>query len=168
MPPLKILFLVRHAKSSWEDDTLTDQDRPLNPRGERDAPRMAKALAKRGVKPDLMLSSPALRARATAQVFADALHYPRQRILIDDRLYPGTPVKLLTSLREHGADLGCVMLFAHNPALAELASRLTGTVTAMPTCAVAQLHFEAASWSELRASTLSTVVLERPGKSSSD
>jgi phosphohistidine phosphatase len=84
---MKTLFLVRHAKSSWDDPALPDQDRPLNDRGKRDTPKMAERLAKRDVKPDLILSSPAMRALMTAEIIANKLDYKRKDIVVDDRLY---------------------------------------------------------------------------------
>jgi hypothetical protein len=77
---MKTLFLVRHAKSSWEYTALPDKDRPLNDRGKRDAPKMGKRLAKRDVKPDLILSSPARRALTTAEIIAKKLNYKRRDI----------------------------------------------------------------------------------------
>ena len=84
---MKTLLLIRHAKSSWDDPALPDKDRPLNDRGRRDAPKMGKRLAKRGVKPDLILSSPALRALRTAEIIAKMLDYQRRDIVLNERLY---------------------------------------------------------------------------------
>ena len=86
---MKMLFLVRHAKSSWDDTALPDKDRPLDDRGKRDAPKMGKRLAKRDVKPDLILSSPAKRALTTAEIIAKKLDYKLKDIVVDDRLYAG-------------------------------------------------------------------------------
>jgi hypothetical protein len=86
---MKTLFLIRHAKSSWDDTALPDKDRPLDDRGRRDAPKMGKRLAKRDVKPDLILSSPARRALTTAEVIAKKLDYKLKDIVVDDRLYAG-------------------------------------------------------------------------------
>src|SRR5881628_1035318 len=84
---MKTLFLVRHAKSSWDDTALPDKDRPLNDRGKRDAAKMGERLAKIDVKPDLILSSPARRALTTAEIVAKKLDYKLKNILVDDRLY---------------------------------------------------------------------------------
>src|SRR5437899_10475758 len=92
---MKTLFLVRHAKSSWDDTALPDKDRPLNDRGKRDAPKMGERLAKRDVKPDLILSSPARRALTTAEIIAKKLDYKRKDIVADDRLYAGEADDLL-------------------------------------------------------------------------
>ena len=94
---MKTLFLVRHAKSSWDDTTLPDKDRPLNERGERDAPKMGKRLAKRDVKTDLILSSPARRALTTAKIIAKSIDYKPKKIVVDDRLYPGAADDLLNT-----------------------------------------------------------------------
>ncbi len=75
---MKTLFLIRHAKSSWDDTALPDKERPLNDRGLRDAPKMGERLAKRDVKPDLILSSPAVRALRTAEIIAKKLDYRRK------------------------------------------------------------------------------------------
>ena len=75
---MKTLFLIRHAKSSWDDPALSDKDRPLGDRGRRDAPRMGKRLAKRNVRPDLILSSSARRALTTAEIIAKKLDYKRK------------------------------------------------------------------------------------------
>src|SRR5213594_3445645 len=97
---MKMLFLVRHAKSSWDDTALPDKDRPLSDRGKRDAPKMGKRLAKRRVKPDLILSSPATRALTTAEIIAKKLDYKRKNILVNDRLYAVEASELLNVLRK--------------------------------------------------------------------
>jgi len=94
---MKTLFLVRHAKSSRDDTRLPDKDRPLNDRGKRDAPKMGKRLAKRDVRPELILSSPAMRALTTAEMIAKKLDYKLKEIVVDDRLYPGDADEMLTS-----------------------------------------------------------------------
>jgi phosphohistidine phosphatase len=94
---MKTLFLIRHAKSSWGDTALPDKDRPLDDRGKRDAPKMGKRLAKRDVKPDLILSSPAMRALATAEIIAKKLDYKLEDILVDDRLYASEADDLLNA-----------------------------------------------------------------------
>ena len=84
---MKTLYLVRHAKSSRHDPSLSDRDRPLDERGKQDAPKMGQRLAKRDVRPDLLLSSPAVRALTTAQLIAEEVGYKRKDIVVDDRLY---------------------------------------------------------------------------------
>jgi len=159
---MKTLFLVRHAKSSWDDASLPDEERPLNERGKRDAPRMGKRLAKRHVKADLILSSPARRALATAKVIAESIDYKRTRIVVDERLYPGAADEILNIIQRLGKKLDRVMIVGHNPALAELAHRLSSEITRMPTGAVAEFTFDTKSWPLLDNSLLVAVALERP------
>jgi phosphohistidine phosphatase len=146
---LKTLFLIRHAKSSWEDTALPDKDRPLSGRGRRDVPKMGKRLAKRDVKPDLILSSPARRALTTAEIIAKKLDYKRKDIVVEDRLYSGAVHDLLNVIHKLGDELERVMLFGHNPELTDLAQRLSSEITHMPTCAVAEFMFSAKSWSNI-------------------
>ncbi|HEV8258568.1 MAG TPA: phosphohistidine phosphatase SixA, partial [Casimicrobiaceae bacterium] len=146
---MKKLFLVRHAKSSRDDPALADKDRPLNDRGKRDAPKMGKRLAKRRVKPDLILSSPAVRALKTAEIIAKKLDYKRKNILVDDRLYAVEAGELLEVIRKLGDQVERVMLIGHNPELTELAHRLSSKITHMPTCAVAEFTFDAKTWSRI-------------------
>lgn len=162
---MKTLFLVRHAKSSWEDSGLSDRDRPLAQRGERDAPKMAKHLAKQDVDLDLILSSPATRALATAKIFAEKLQYKKKNIVVDERLYPGHVHQLFELVRGLDDKLRRVMLFGHNPAFLEFAHRLSKTIKRMPTSAVAAFVFDAKSWSELGEAELRSVLLDYPKKS---
>ncbi len=162
---MKTLFLVRHAKSSWNDAALPDKDRPLNDRGRRDAPKMGERLAKRDVKPDLILSSPAMRALETAEIIAKKLDYRRKDIVVDDRLYAVGADDLLDVIHELDDKLERVMLFGHNPELTELAHRLSNKITDMPTCAVAEFAFDAKSWSSIGKGKPARVTLDSPKKS---
>src|SRR5512145_1295013 len=159
---MKTLFLVRHAKSSWDDPALPDQERPLNDRGRRDAPMMGERLAKRDVKPDLILSSPALRALTTAEIIAKKLDYKRKDIVVDDRLYAVGVDDLLAVIHELRDKLKRVMLFGHNPELAELVHRLSGEITELPTCAVAEFTFDVNSWSRIGRGKPAKAVLDYP------
>jgi phosphohistidine phosphatase len=161
---VKTLILVRHAKSSWDDPNLLDKDRPLNARGKRDAPKMGKRLAKRAVTVDLILSSPAIRAIKTARVLADELDYKLKEIVVDDRLYPGAVNDLLEIVHNLGRKLNAVLLVGHDPALSELAHRLSSDITHMPTCAVAEFTFNAKSWPVVGKATVATVALDVPKK----
>ena len=162
---MKKLFLIRHAKSSWGYTALPDKDRPLNDRGKRDAPKMGKRLAKRDVKPDLILSSPARRALTTAEIIAKKLNYKRRDIVVDDRLYACAVRDLLNVVHKLGDNLERVILFGHNPELTELAHRLSSEITHMPTCAVSEFTFNAKSWSHIGKPKLAKVVLDYPKKS---
>ncbi len=146
---MKTLFLVRHAKSSRDDPSLPDRDRPLNDRGKQDAPTMGKRLAKRDLKPDLLMSSPALRALTTAQLIAEEVGYKRKDIVVDDRLYTSSPDDLLAVIRVLDKRLDRVMLFGHNPEFTDLAHRLSSEIVDMPTSAVAEFSFDTKAWSDV-------------------
>jgi phosphohistidine phosphatase len=159
---MRTLFLVRHAKSSWDDTALPDKDRPLNDRGKRDAAKMGGRLAKYDVKPDLILSSSARRALTTAQLIAKKLDYKLKNIVVDDRLYAVEADDLLGAIRKLGDKPKRVMLFGHNPELTELANRLSNKITRMPTCAVAEFTFDAKSWANIGEDKPTEVTLDYP------
>ena len=145
----KELFLVRHAKSSWDDPTISDHERPLNERGYRNAPEMGRRLSDRGVSPHALISSTALRARTTAEIMAGSLNYPKDQIVFDRALYHASA----TELQEYIGGLNdahtSVMLFGHNPGMTSLVSHLFGlTIENLPTCGVVYLQFSTESWGE--------------------
>ena len=160
----RTLFLIRHAKSSWDGVALPDKERPLADRGKRDAPMMGKRLARRQVKPDLILSSPARRALSTAEIIANELDYRAKDIVVDDRLYATEPEILLRVICELSDKLKCVMLVGHNPELTDLAHRLSNDITLMQTCAVAEFTFDSKSWSTIGAVKPAEVALDYPKK----
>lgn len=112
---MKTLLLIRHAKSSWDDTSLPDKDRPLNTRGERDAPKIGERLAQRDVKPDLIVSSPARRALATAEIIARKLGYRLKNIAVDDRLYAVAADDLLDVIHKLDNENDNVMLLVTIP-----------------------------------------------------
>src|SRR3990172_9356587 len=97
---MKTLYLVRHAKSSWKDVGLSDFERPLNKRGKKDAPFMAKLLRQQKIKPDLIISSPANRASATARIFCETLNYPFEDLLLEPRLYEASSHEILEIVKD--------------------------------------------------------------------
>jgi phosphohistidine phosphatase len=146
------LTLVRHAKSDLGLPGQQDWDRVLNRRGQQDAPEMARRLRSRRMKPDLILSSPAVRALSTASIMARELKVPAERIAQDERLYLADPLQIVEVVRELGGDAAHVMVFGHNPGITECANQLSAgeTIDSMPTCAVFTACFALADWSELR------------------
>jgi phosphohistidine phosphatase len=161
---MKTLILIRHAKSSWGDISVPDQERPLAGRGKRDAPEMGQRLARRGVKPDLILSSPALRARSTAEAIAEELDYKLKDLVIDDRLYGGGADELLEVIGELDDKVKSAILFGHNPGLTELAHRICNEIADLPTCAVAEFRLDAKSWPGIGQARLAKVELDYPRK----
>lgn len=159
---MKTLFLVRHAKSSRDDPSLPDRQRPLEDRGRRDAPKMGKQLARRKVKPDLIISSPALRALTTAQLIASEICYEQNDIVIDDRLYDGSVDNLLVVVRALDKKFERVMLCGHNPEFSDLAHRLSSEIMNMPTCAVAEFRYDTKAWGDVGNVSPSKVRLDVP------
>jgi len=162
-PRWKTLFLVRHAKSSRDDTALPDRGRPLADRGKHDVTEMGKRLAEREVKPDLIMSSPAVRALATAEVIATSLGCKRKDIVVNDRLYAGKADDLLDLIQALGDEFEYVMLVGHNPELTELAHQLSSEITDMPTCAIAEFTFDA-KWPDFGRAEPTQVALDYPKK----
>lgn len=148
---MRRLTLVRHAKSDWSLAGQPDWDRPLNRRGQRDAPEMARRLRARKLKPDLILASPAVRALTTAAIMARELRVPAIRVRQDERLYLAGPGDLLMVVRELGGTSQHLMLFGHNPGITDFANRLSAgeQIDNMPTCAVFTALFDLADWATL-------------------
>jgi phosphohistidine phosphatase len=151
-PERKHLLICRHAKSSWDDATLSDFARPLNNRGERDAPEMGRRLARRDIRPDLILTSPAERAMSTAVHYAAQLGYPLANIRMHPDQYAATVPRLLSLLQEVEPQVATVLFVGHNPESTALANMLGDTrIDNIPTCGIVALEFSVASWRDLEA-----------------
>lgn len=156
---MKHLTLIRHAKSNWDDTGLSDFDRPLNKRGERDAPRMGRELERmiqsgnQLPRPDRLVASPARRAWTTAILIAREIHYPEDQILKEPRIYEASTLTLFCLMREWDAALGHVLMVGHNPGLESLARKLDprfrGDGHKFPTCGVSLLTLRADTWADL-------------------
>jgi phosphohistidine phosphatase len=146
---MKTLYLLRHAKSSWGDPTLSDFDRPLNKRGLKAAQLMGNHMRKQKIRPDLVLSSPAKRNRQTLETLLEhARLEPKTRF--DERLYAAGSTDLLNVLRKADDRAESVLVVAHNPGLQDLLEVLTGKLETMPTAALARIQLDLDSWSEIR------------------
>lgn len=147
---MKKLTLIRHAKSSWDNATLADHDRPLNDRGRRDAPFMAQLMASRGWRPDLLLSSTALRAYSTAQQFAIALGMTEQDIRREARIYEAGVLQLQYLIQELDDRLSHVAMFGHNPGFGMLAASVQqqGFIGNLPTCGIVEIATEVSHWAD--------------------
>jgi phosphohistidine phosphatase len=143
---MKELFLVRHAKSSWKDETLSDFERPLNKRGKRDAPFMGKFIKQQGVKPDLFISSPASRTLSTAKIFAEETGYPFGHLLVEPKLYMASRKDIFELIKEIDDLYNSVMVFSHNPGLTDFAVYLGANIDNIPTCGIAAFDVNAESW----------------------
>jgi phosphohistidine phosphatase len=166
---MKKLFVVRHAKSSWDNPSLDDIDRPLNKRGKRNAPEMGQRLAQRDVMPDLMLSSPAKRALSTAKRIAKEISYPKEKIVVDDRIYHGTNQEVIDVLREQENALTTIMIFGHNPGFTDLVNHLSdSSIYNIPTCGLAEIDFDIVSWEDIGKSKGQLIEFDYPKKISAE
>jgi phosphohistidine phosphatase len=146
---MKTLLLIRHAKSSWDQTGLSDFDRPLNERGKKDAPIMAKRVKEKGVELDHLISSPAKRARKTAKYFAEEFGFKKEEINLVEALYGATQTEFLQTVKDINDKYNTIALFSHNPGITDFASSLTNVrVDDMPTCAVFALQIETDSWKD--------------------
>lgn len=151
---MKKLYLVRHAKSSWDNPSLNDFDRPLNGRGRKDVPRMGAWLKKQGIVPDIILSSPALRAITTARKLIATLGLGTDVLVTDKRLYLASPEEMINVVSEKGGLSEEIFLVGHNPGHTDLANSLSqARIDNLPTGAVFAVQFNINSWSELRTHT---------------
>ncbi len=146
---MRTLLLTRHAKSSWDDPLQGDFDRPLNARGERDAPRMAVRFAERGLRVDLLVSSTACRAWQTACAFAAALGRTEGAILPAPSAYHASEASLLDIVHELPAAAQTVMLFGHNPGISGFAHDLCGTSGELATCHTVCIRLDVEAWTDV-------------------
>lgn len=144
---MRNLYLIRHAKSSWDTPGLRDFNRPLNERGLQDAPRMAKLLAKEGVQPDLIISSPAKRALTTALFFAEAFGIPEEQVVREQDIYEASVRDLLRIISALPDAAHTVLLFGHNNTLTDVANLFTEDfIENVPTCGIVRIESASPNW----------------------
>jgi phosphohistidine phosphatase len=148
---MKRLTLIRHAKSSWKDLSKGDFERPLNKRGKRTAPLVARHLATGVIAPpDCFLSSPARRALATAKIIVQELGYKTEDIVFEQRIYEAPLISLYEVLREVDKRCDHLMMFGHNPGFQMLAHSLSGYEREnFPTCAVLSIELDIDDWAKI-------------------
>ena len=148
---MKQILLVRHAKSSWDDPSLSDFDRPLNDRGENDAPIMAKKMKERKIKLDALITSPAKRAKQTCKYFAKELDIRKKKIVEVEELYEAGPDNFYNVIENLKNKWDRVAIFSHNPGVSSFANFLTDThIDDMPTCAVFAIKADLKKWKDFR------------------
>lgn len=162
---MKRLTLLRHAQADNPVSDQQDWDRPLTKRGERDAGEMARRMKALRQRPVLILSSPAIRARQTAEAFSKCFHNAQLQ-LVDD-LYLAEPKQLLTAIHELGGSAAHLLVVAHNPGIAEFADQLSQDrrVDGMPTGATVTAEFDLENWQDLRPGTGINVEFDCPQRS---
>ena len=144
---MKSLTLLRHAKSSWDDSGLADHERPLNDRGARDAPEMAQRIHEAGIRPSLIISSPARRTWETAKALANEISYPTEFLQRDNKLYLASLDTLIDYVGKQDNGFNNIVVVAHNPGITDFANFLCPGVTAnMPTCGVLSVTIDADDW----------------------
>jgi phosphohistidine phosphatase len=162
---MKVLYLVRHAKSSWENRKISDFDRTLNDRGKRDAPYMAKLLKDKKLAIDLFLSSPARRALSTAKIFANEFDISEEKIIKNENIYEADRSDLLEMLINTPDSFNSLILFGHNPGITYLSNYLCNFETDnIPTCGVISMELDFDSWKYLGNKTCSFRFFEYPKK----
>ena len=147
---MKTLFVLRHAKSSWDDPSLADYDRPLNDRGKTAAPFMGGIMAERDLSPEVIVSSPAVRARETASLVKEAGNLDAE-IRFEEQIYEASPRTLLQVASGIDDKYRSAMVVGHNPGMEGFIRLLTGRLEAMPTAALAIIDLDIAHWADLAA-----------------
>jgi phosphohistidine phosphatase len=146
---MKTVLLIRHAKSSWDDLSIADIDRPLNDRGKKNAPEMAKRLLRQGIKVDALISSPAVRARKTAELFAAELDIKKKDIIVVPDLYDATAASFDNAITDAPGSADTIAVFSHNPGITDYVNSLTNTrVDDMPTAAIFAVACDIETWTE--------------------
>ena len=146
---MKSIIIIRHAKSSWSNNNLPDFERPLNHRGEKDAPEMASRLKKKVPKIDAFISSPAKRALTTAAYFAEEYGLKKKDVEQVQQLYLADVRNFYDVIRKIDDSVHVAAIFSHNPGITDFANTLTSTrVDDMPTCAIFAIDADISSWSD--------------------
>ena len=146
----KTLLIIRHAKSSWDIGTITDFERPLNERGKKDAPEMASRLKKRNIKVDAFVSSPAKRAKKTAELFCTTFHYPVDTVQLISKLYHAGVAVFFEVVASLDNSANTVAIFSHNPGITEFVNLLTDKtpIDNMPTCSIFAVKAFTNNWAD--------------------
>jgi len=161
---MKFLTLIRHAKSDWSDATLNDFDRPLSSRGKKAAPKMGQRIATNGIIPDLVISSPAKRARKTAQLIAREINIKKDAIVYEKDIFEARR-KTLADMISRAPDVKHIALVGHNPGLSDLAQWLCPQATDwLPTCAVLTLELDIKNWKKIAAGCAGILHYDYPKK----
>ncbi len=162
---MKTLTLLRHAKSSWKDSSLADHDRPLNKRGQRDTPVMGERIQQAGIRPSLILSSPAVRAWTTAKIIAKEISYPIEFLQRDERLYHAGVRRIIEVLAEQDVAFNSIMIVGHNPGFTDFANFLLPDLTYnIPTCGLVSVTLDSDDWNLKKKKNAELAVYDYPKK----
>ena len=163
---MKTLLLIRHAKSSWDDVTQSDFERPLNERGKTDAPKMGKRLRKKGVKIDAFISSPAKRAKKTAEYFIEEFGRDKDEIIFVQSLYDASVSAFSTAVKAIDDKFDTVAVFSHNPGITQFANELVSgaDIDNMPTCSVFAVKADVDKWKDFSKAKKEFLFFDYPKK----
>lgn len=160
---MKILTLVRHAKSSWNHPELSDRQRPLNARGERNAPDMGQRIVAHGIRPSLIITSPATRAWTTAKIIAAEIGYPAEFLQREDSLYLASLDDLLGAVVAQDSGFNSLMVVGHNPGLTEFANFLIpGLTNNLPTAGMVSVQLDQDDWNLYQQPKAELLVFDYP------
>lgn len=152
---MKELHIVRHGKSSWDYENISDEDRPLAIRGIKNTYDMAQRLVSKSYTPELLITSPANRALYTAVIFSKVMGIPFSSLVIDERLYMAYEEEIIDLLHEVDDTISSLMIFGHNPSFTGVANEFVKKhISNMPTAAVVTLKFETDKWNKIEPSNL--------------
>jgi phosphohistidine phosphatase len=147
---MRTLYLIRHAKSSWDNPTLRDFQRPLNERGLSVAPKMAALLLREKEVPELIVTSPARRALDTAHFFAAINGFGEEKVLQQEDIYEASPMQLSRVISRLPDTANSIFLFGHNPTFTDVANLYSAnSISNIPTCGIVRIDTTAAVWSEM-------------------
>ena len=162
---MKTLTIFRHARSSWDFPDLTDHDRPLNKRGKRDAPIMGERLKESGIRPSLIVSSPAVRAWKTARTVAKQIGYPVEFLQREPGLYHAGVNKLLDIIAVQDDGFNNIVIVGHNPGLTDLANELVpGLTSNLPTAGFVAIRIDTDDWDLRTRQSADLLVYDYPKK----
>lgn len=160
---MKQIYLMRHAKSSWNDPSLKDFDRPLNKRGLLSAPLMGDVLKQLEIQPDLIITSPANRALSTAKIIAHSLSYPLDTIQEEEKLYDANVGELITIVQALDESIHRIMIIGHNPSLSWFSDFLCDDPSLnLPTCGVCGIELDCHSWQDVEEVPGKCIVFDYP------
>lgn len=160
---MKRIILVRHAKSSWKNDDLSDFERPLNDRGKRDVITMGERFKKYRYRPDVMVSSPAKRAKVTAKGLAEAIEFPEDKMLLTDNLYMASERIYYEILHEMPNKIDTAMLVSHNPGTTHFINHVSDAfIDNVPTLGIGVVEFDIGDWRDVASGSGKLVLFDFP------
>jgi phosphohistidine phosphatase len=162
---MKTLYIIRLAKSSWDSSAKSDFDRPLNRRGLRDAPIMGTVLKQKAIKPDLVISSSAKRAKKTALIISEQIGYEESDILFDENLYLASANEILEIIQNVDDYVESLFIIGHNPGMTEFINHFSDAfIDNLPTAGVFSMEFDMSSWKSLKTKSAKNCFFDYPKK----